>query len=32
VQAIVHASHGTVTSSSVLGAGTSFVVTLPPHS
>jgi two-component system, OmpR family, sensor kinase len=32
VQAIVHASHGTVTCTSAVSAGTSFVVTLPPHS
>jgi two-component system OmpR family sensor kinase len=32
VQAIVHASHGGVTCTSAVGAGTSFVVTLPPHS
>lgn len=32
VQAIVHASHGTVTCTSTAGTGTSFVVTLPPHS
>jgi two-component system OmpR family sensor kinase len=30
VQAIVHASHGTVTCTSTAGTGTSFVVTLPP--
>jgi two-component system OmpR family sensor kinase len=29
VQAIVHASHGTVSCTSAVGAGTSFVVTLP---
>jgi two-component system OmpR family sensor kinase len=32
VQAIVHASHGTVTCTSTPGSGTSFVVMLPPHS
>jgi two-component system OmpR family sensor kinase len=31
VQAIVHASHGTVSCESGPGVGTSFVVTLPPH-
>jgi two-component system OmpR family sensor kinase len=32
VQAIVQASHGTVTCASAAGSGTSFVVTLPAHS
>jgi two-component system OmpR family sensor kinase len=32
VQAIVHASHGTVTCASTVGVGTSFVVALPAHS
>jgi two-component system OmpR family sensor kinase len=32
VQAIVQASHGAVTCTSEVGAGTSFVVTLPAHS
>jgi two-component system OmpR family sensor kinase len=32
VQAIIHASNGVVTCTSALGAGTSFVVTLPAHS
>jgi two-component system OmpR family sensor kinase len=32
VQAIVQASHGTVTCTSAVGAGTSFIVRLPPHS
>jgi two-component system OmpR family sensor kinase len=32
VQAIIHASHGVVICTSSLGAGTSFVVTLPVHS